>query len=85
MIFQIGFIYFVWVGIFGVMAVAPLDEDPAPAFERLARYSETVRSVVSDATWISAGMSHDFAEAIAHGATHLRIGSAITGSRPVQL
>ncbi|GAA1844308.1 YggS family pyridoxal phosphate-dependent enzyme [Microbacterium koreense] len=66
----------------GVMAVAPLDEAPASAFERLARYSERVRAVVPDASWISAGMTGDFAEAIAAGATHLRIGSAITGPRP---
>ncbi|WP_203135518.1 YggS family pyridoxal phosphate-dependent enzyme [Microbacterium sp. JZ31] len=66
----------------GVMAVAPLDEQPAAAFERLAGYAERVRAVVPDATWISAGMTADFAEAIASGATHLRIGSAITGERP---
>ena len=68
----------------GVMAVAPLDEPPAEAFERLRGYSELVRSVVPDADWISAGMTADFAEAIAAGATHLRIGSAITGPRPVR-
>ena len=39
-------------------------------------------AVVPDAAWISAGMSGDFAEAIAAGATHLRIGTAITGARP---
>jgi pyridoxal phosphate enzyme (YggS family) len=66
----------------GVMAVAPLDEEPAPAFERLASCSARVRAVVPDATWISAGMTADFPEAIAAGATHLRIGSAITGPRP---
>lgn len=66
----------------GVMAVAPLDEPPAPAFERLRGCAETVRTVVPDADWISAGMTADFAEAIAAGATHLRIGSAITGPRP---
>ncbi|WP_345802320.1 YggS family pyridoxal phosphate-dependent enzyme [Microbacterium sp. AZCO] len=66
----------------GVMAVAPLDEPPAAAFERLAQYSALVRAVVPDADWISAGMTGDFAEAIAAGATHLRIGSAITGPRP---
>jgi pyridoxal phosphate enzyme (YggS family) len=68
----------------GVMAVAPLDEPPAAAFARLADASRTVRSVVPDAAWISAGMSGDFAEAIAAGATHLRIGTAITGPRPVR-
>ena len=66
----------------GVMAVAPLDEAPASAFDRLAGYSERVRAVVPDASWISAGMTGDFVEAIAAGATHLRIGSAITGPRP---
>ena len=49
-----------------------------------ARYAERVRAVVPDADWISAGMTADFAEAIAAGATHLRIGSAITGPRPMR-
>ncbi|WP_040164161.1 YggS family pyridoxal phosphate-dependent enzyme [Microbacterium gorillae] len=66
----------------GLMAVAPLDEEPARAFERLAGLAASLRAVAPDADWVSAGMSHDFAEAIAHGATHLRIGSAITGPRP---
>jgi uncharacterized pyridoxal phosphate-containing UPF0001 family protein len=66
----------------GVMGVAPLDEAPASAFARLAGYSDRVRAVVPAATWISAGMTGDFVEAIAAGATHLRIGSAITGPRP---
>ncbi len=66
----------------GVMAVAPLDGDAAAAFARLADASATVRRVAPDATWISAGMTGDFVEAIAAGATHLRIGSAITGPRP---
>jgi pyridoxal phosphate enzyme (YggS family) len=67
----------------GVMAVAPLDEDPAAAFERLRACADDVRSVAPTATWISAGMTGDFPEAVAMGATHLRIGSAITGPRPV--
>ncbi|MDQ1083635.1 MULTISPECIES: YggS family pyridoxal phosphate-dependent enzyme [Microbacterium] len=66
----------------GVMAVAPLDEEPARAFERLRRSADVVRAVDPDARWISAGMTGDFPEAIAMGATHLRIGSAITGPRP---
>jgi pyridoxal phosphate enzyme (YggS family) len=65
----------------GVMAVAPLDEEPAAAFARLAGCADRVRALAPDATWISAGMSADLAEAIACGATHLRIGSAITGPR----
>jgi pyridoxal phosphate enzyme (YggS family) len=66
----------------GVMAVAPLDEPARPAFARLRTISERVRSIAPDARDISAGMSGDFAEAIAEGATHLRIGTAITGMRP---
>ena len=68
----------------GVMAVAPLDEEPARAFERLRACADSVRAVVPDARWISAGMTGDFPEAIAMGATHLRIGSAITGPRPAR-
>jgi pyridoxal phosphate enzyme (YggS family) len=65
----------------GVMAVAPLGEDPRPAFERVRETSHRIRAVVPSATAISAGMSDDFAEAVAAGATHLRIGTAITGKR----
>lgn len=68
----------------GVMAVAPLDEDPRRAFARVRAASERVRALNPTATSISAGMSQDFAAAIAEGATHLRIGSAITGNRPVR-
>lgn len=66
----------------GVMAVAPLDEEPGRAFERLARLAERVRAIEPAADWISAGMSADWREAVEHGATHLRIGTAITGNRP---
>jgi pyridoxal phosphate enzyme (YggS family) len=66
----------------GVMAVAPLGEEARPAFARLRAVSERVRSLEATADAISAGMSPDFAEAVAEGATHLRIGTAITGSRP---
>ena len=68
----------------GVMAVAPLDEPPAAAFERLRSYADRVRAIDPHATWISAGMTADYADAIAFGATHLRIGSAITGPRPAR-
>jgi PLP dependent protein len=66
----------------GLMAVAPLDQDPREAFARLRRASEQLRADHPEATWISAGMSADLEEAIAEGATHLRVGSAILGSRP---
>ncbi|MBN9606755.1 MAG: YggS family pyridoxal phosphate-dependent enzyme [Actinomycetales bacterium] len=66
----------------GVMAVAPLGADPRGAFARVREASERLRRLAPEATAISAGMSGDFAEAIAEGATHLRIGTAITGDRP---
>ncbi|WP_392542409.1 YggS family pyridoxal phosphate-dependent enzyme [Oryzobacter telluris] len=65
----------------GVMAVAPLGSDPRPAFARLREVSDAVRRDHPDATWVSAGMSGDLEEAVAEGATHLRVGSAILGSR----
>ncbi|MGO4681558.1 YggS family pyridoxal phosphate-dependent enzyme [Microbacterium sp. 2MCAF23] len=68
----------------GVMAVAPLDEDPAAAFARVHESAQRLRTVAPGADWISAGMTGDFVEAIAAGATHLRIGTAITGARPAQ-
>ena len=66
----------------GVMAVAPLGADPAPAFASLMRVAEKVRTVEPAATWVSAGMSGDLEAAVAAGATHVRIGSAILGPRP---
>lgn len=66
----------------GVMAVAPLGVDPRRAFERLVALSRGLQRVHPAATAISAGMSGDFAEAIAAGATHLRLGSALLGPRP---
>ena len=68
----------------GVMAVAPLDKPARAAFGRLRAISDEVRALAPHAAQISAGMSGDYAEAIAEGATHLRIGAAITGKRPAQ-
>jgi pyridoxal phosphate enzyme (YggS family) len=65
----------------GVMAVAPLGVPPREAFARLRAVSERVRALEPGATAISAGMSGDYREAILEGATHLRIGTAITGKR----
>jgi len=66
----------------GVMGVAPLGADPRPAFARIRSLSEQLRTLAPEADAISAGMSGDFEAAIAEGATHLRIGTAITGKRP---
>lgn len=66
----------------GVMAVAPLGGDADEAFARLADVAADVREAVPGATWISAGMSGDLEQAVRHGATHLRVGSAVLGPRP---
>jgi PLP dependent protein len=65
----------------GVMAVAPLGADPRPAFARLREVADGIRAGHPEATWVSAGMSGDLEAAVAEGATHLRVGSAILGSR----
>jgi pyridoxal phosphate enzyme (YggS family) len=66
----------------GLMAVAPLDEDPRAAYARLLEVREQFVAERPGATWLSAGMSNDFEEAIEAGATHVRVGSAILGARP---
>ncbi|MGP4025103.1 YggS family pyridoxal phosphate-dependent enzyme [Actinomadura sp. 3N407] len=65
----------------GVMAVAPLGADPVPAFTRLAGIAERVRRNHPGARIVSAGMSGDLEQAIACGATHLRVGTALLGGR----
>ncbi|HYE00715.1 MAG TPA: YggS family pyridoxal phosphate-dependent enzyme [Alphaproteobacteria bacterium] len=63
----------------GLMCIPPAEEDPAPHFARMAaladRHGLPVRSM---------GMSGDFPAAIAAGATHVRVGTALFGQRPKQ-
>ncbi len=66
----------------GVMTVAPLDVDPARAFDRLAEVAARLQADHPDARTVSAGMSADLEQAVAAGATHLRVGRAILGDRP---
>jgi pyridoxal phosphate enzyme (YggS family) len=65
----------------GVMGVAALDRDPRIDFSTILEASQRLQRLDSGATAISAGMSHDYEAALEFGATHLRIGTAITGSR----
>lgn len=65
----------------GLMAVAPLGREPGPAFERLRTIADRVRTDHPGATSISAGMSGDLEEAVKYGATHVRVGSSVLGSR----
>jgi pyridoxal phosphate enzyme (YggS family) len=66
----------------GVMGIAPLGQPARPAYARLRQIAETVRAAYPSARVISAGMSADMGEAIAEGATHVRIGTALLGGRP---
>lgn len=66
----------------GVMAVAPLGSDQAAAFASLAQVAARVRGDHPGCTAISAGMSGDLEQAIAAGATHVRVGTALLGRRP---
>lgn len=66
----------------GLMTVAPLDTEPRRAFADLRELSQRIQKSAPDARDLSMGMSGDFEAAISKGATHLRIGTAITGNRP---
>ena len=63
----------------GLMCIPPADEDPAPHFRRLAAMADVHGLAVR-----SMGMSGDYEAAIAAGATHVRIGTAIFGARETQ-
>lgn len=60
----------------GLMCIPPADEEPSLHFALLAKIAER-----NDLTGLSMGMSSDFERAIAQGATHIRVGSAIFGAR----
>lgn len=72
-----------WLTLQGVMAVAPLGMNANEAFSTLQRLHEGLLGHYPQATWRSAGMSHDLEVALDHGATHLRIGSDVLGPRPL--
>lgn len=66
----------------GLMAVAPLGEDPLVAFTRLAEVARGLRRAHPEAVQLSAGMSGDLEAAVLAGATHVRVGTAVLGGRP---
>ena len=70
----------------GLMAVAPLGEDPRPAYARLAadpRASSWPHTPTPPGS--RPGMSGDLEAAVAAGATHVRLGTAVLGPRPRNL
>jgi hypothetical protein len=69
-----------WIVPAGLMAIPDPDRDPARAFEKMAMLSGRFGKTLGPG--LSMGMSSDFELAISHGATHIRIGSALFGERP---
>jgi pyridoxal phosphate enzyme (YggS family) len=65
----------------GLMAVAPLGTEPVRAFADLAQINQGFVDQFPNSKYLSAGMSGDFEAAIKYGATHIRVGSSILGSR----
>ena len=65
----------------GLMAVAPLGIEPMKAFADLAQINQGFVGQYPNSKFLSAGMSGDFETAIKYGATHIRVGSSILGSR----
>ena len=65
----------------GLMAVAPLGVEPMKAFADLAQINQGFAGQFPNSKFLSAGMSGDFEAAIKNGATHIRVGSSILGSR----
>ncbi len=71
------------INLLGVMAVAGLGKDPEAEFERALGMSAQLQTLAPAANRLSMGMSEDYEIAIKLGATHIRVGSAITGPRPI--
>ena len=69
------------IQLMGLMAVAPLGVEADKAFAELAIIHGAFSRNYPSATALSAGMSGDYESAISHGATHIRVGSSILGSR----
>ncbi|MEI6406156.1 MAG: YggS family pyridoxal phosphate-dependent enzyme [Actinomycetes bacterium] len=69
------------LALLGVMAVAPLGVNPSPFFAQIFSLSKELQAQFPGAKYLSSGMSGDFEEAIAAGATHIRVGSSILGVR----
>lgn len=65
----------------GLMSVPPAGSDPHKAFGQLSVIHNDFKQHFPGAQYLSAGMSGDFEIAISHGATHVRVGSSILGSR----
>lgn len=64
----------------GLMCIPPIDEEPSLHFALLREIARR-----HDLPWLSMGMSADYPVAIAFGATHVRVGTAVFGQRPARV
>ncbi|CAN2195722.1 COG0325 Predicted enzyme with a TIM-barrel fold [Candidatus Nanopelagicaceae bacterium] len=69
------------INLLGMMCVPPVSMGPSSAFSTIADIHHRFINEFPEAPSLSAGMSGDYMEALNHGATHIRVGSKILGSR----
>jgi uncharacterized pyridoxal phosphate-containing UPF0001 family protein len=69
------------INLLGLMAVAGLGEDPRAEFEKVLKLQSQLMELAPSAQGLSIGMSEDYEIALEMGATHIRVGSKITGPR----
>lgn len=69
------------INVLGIMSVPPVELEPAAAFTHIASIHQRFTSTFPESHLLSAGMSGDYLIALEHGATHIRVGSKILGSR----
>ena len=69
------------VNLMGIMCVPPVSMEPETAFAKVGAIHQRFTAQYPDSPYLSAGMSGDYLQALHHGATHIRVGSKILGSR----
>ncbi len=69
------------INLLGIMCVPPVSQEPVTAFAKIQGVHQRFIAQYPSANSLSAGMSGDYLIALDHGATHIRVGSKILGSR----
>lgn len=69
------------INLLGIMSVPPVSQEPAKAFAEISSVHQRFIAEFPASSALSAGMSGDYLIALDHGATHIRVGSKILGSR----
>lgn len=69
------------INLLGLMCVPPVSRETHTAFSKIGEIHQRFIQDFPESTSLSAGMSGDYMAALEHGATHIRVGSKILGSR----